>query len=376
MSRLRLRTPDPVIGIDASRLSVTQRTGTENYTYEILRAMARIAPDEAIRLYLNANALPRGIDLPWKRRMIPFPRFWTHGRLSLEMALHPPKLLWVPAHVIPVVHPKSVVTIHDLGYLHAPDAHPDRQRRMLHGTTRWSARAAAHIIAISEATKRDLVDRYRVAPIKISVAPHGVSDRFTRADDGAIAELRSRLHLPAQFVLAVGTVQPRKNYAELARAVAGMRAAGLPHTLVIAGKPGWMADQVEEEIAQAGLSDLVRFLGYVDDADLPALYSAAEMVAFPSRYEGFGLPALEAMRCGTPVVVSNRGALPEVVGDAALIVDIDSEREVTLALTRVANTPELREGLIERGLERAADFTWERSAQITLDVLREQSAYA
>jgi glycosyltransferase involved in cell wall biosynthesis len=290
------------------------------------------------------------------------------------MALHPPELLWVPAHVIPLVHPRSVVTIHDLGYLHVPEAHPDRQRRMLHLTTRWSVRAAAHIIAISETTRRDLIERYRVAPGKISVAPHGVGDRFVHASDHTISGLRARHHLPDRFVLAVGTVQPRKNYAALARAVAGMREAGLPHTLVIAGKPGWMSDQVMSEIEHAGLGDIVRFLGYVDDAELPALYSAAEVVAFPSRYEGFGLPALEAMRCETPVVVSNRGALPEVAGDAAIVVDIANDRELPQALIRIASDAGLRDDLAKRGLVRAAGFTWDRSAQITLDLLRAQAS--
>lgn len=370
------RSHDPVIGIDASRLSVSQRTGTEHYTYEILRAMAAIAPDEAIRLYLNAPLLPQGLNLPWEVRSIPFPRFWTHGRLSYEMLRQPPELLWVPAHVIPLIHPPSVVTIHDLGYLHAPETHTKQRRRELHLTTRWSVKTARHIIAISETTKRDLVERYHVAPLKISVAPHGVSDRFVRATQAEIAELRHRRALPGPFILAVGTVQPRKNYAALARMVAKLRASGLPHTLVIAGKQGWMSKQVIDEIAGDGNTGLVRFLGYLDDADLPALYSAADIVAFPSRYEGFGLPAIEAMACGTPVVVSNRGALPEVAANAALHADPADEDEFASALRRGILNSELRDGLIERGLLRAQEFTWERSARLTLSVLHEQAQLA
>ncbi|CAN5522287.1 glycosyltransferase family 1 protein [soil metagenome] len=376
MIRTWLRKPDPVIGIDASRLSVSQRTGTEHYTYEVLKAMGRIAPDEAIRLYLNAEALPNGIDLPWETRAIPFPRLWTHSRLSREIAQHPPELLWVPAHVIPLVHPRSVVTIHDLGYIHVPEAHPAKQRRMLESTTRWSARVASHIIAISETTRQDLIRHYGVSPAKISVAPHGVSERFIRPSDAEIAEVRARLNLSEQFILGVGTIQPRKNYTGLARIIARMRAAGLPRKLVLAGKPGWMSDQVLSEIKRNDQHGDVIVLGYVDDRDLPALYAAAETVAFPSHYEGFGLPALEAMRCGTPVVVSNRGALPEVVGTAGLVVDPDDEEAFADELMTLASDPELRQIYSTRGLEHAAKFTWERTAQLTLDVLRTQRALA
>jgi glycosyltransferase involved in cell wall biosynthesis len=376
MSRLRLRRPDPVIGVDASRLSVSQRTGTEHYTYEVLKAMGRIAPDEAIRLYLNAEALPDGIDLPWETRSIPFPRLWTHARLSHEMAQHPPALLWIPAHVVPLIHPRSVVTIHDLGYIHVPEAHPVKQRRMLESTTRWSVGVASHIIAISETTKRDLVQHYDVSPAKISVAPHGVSDRFRRPTGAEIAEVRARLNLPEQFILGVGTIQPRKNYAGLARIIARMRADELPRKLVLAGKPGWMSDQVLEQIGRIDQHGDVIVLGYVDDRDLPALYAAAEVVAFPSHYEGFGLPALEAMRCGTPVVVSNRGALPEVVGAAGLVVDPDDEEAFADELMMLASDSELRHIYSVRGLEHAAQFTWERTAQLTLDVLRAQRALA
>src|SRR4051794_40067053 len=137
VTRIRVRSIERVIGIDASRLSVGQRTGTETYTWETLRAMAALDEPDAIRLYLNARALPSESEFPWDTRAIPFPRFWTHARLSLETAMHPPAVIWIPAHVVPINHPRSVVTIHDLGYLHVPEGHTDRQRRMLDWTTRW-----------------------------------------------------------------------------------------------------------------------------------------------------------------------------------------------------------------------------------------------
>ncbi len=373
MTTFRLAPAAPGIGIDASRLSVSERTGTETYTWETLRAMADIAPDAPIRLYLNAPSLPPGSDLPWEPVPIPFPRLWTHVRLSWEMTRRPPALLWVPAHVIPLNHPRSVVTIHDLGYLHYPEGHTAKQRRLLDLTTRWSSRAATHIIAISETTKRDLIDRYGVHEPRITVIPHGVSDRFSPAGHEAIDEVRNRYRLPAQFVLAVGTIQPRKNYDGLARSMETLARRGLPHSLVIAGKPGWMADQVRAAIDATGFSQRVYLLGYVPLDDLPALYGSADVVAFPSWYEGFGLPALEAMRCGAPVVVSNRGALPEIVGDAALIADPADPDAFGERLAQVVTDPGLRARLVERGQRHAAAYSWRGTAEMTLELLREHA---
>jgi glycosyltransferase involved in cell wall biosynthesis len=369
---VRVRPADSVIGIDASRLSIAQRTGTETYTWETLRALAALHEPDSIRLYLNAETLPPEADFSWDIRAIPFPRFWTHARLSLEMAVHPPRVLWVPAHVIPLNHPRSVVTIHDLGYLHVPEGHTARQRRMLDYTTRWSVHAASHLIAISETTKRDLIERYHVDPRNITVIPHGVNTSLARPDEPTIAETIVRLSVHRPFILAVGTLQPRKNFDGLARALDALKSAGLPHRLVIAGKRGWLADEVDRAISASGNADRVQRLGYVSEQDLAALYAAADLMVFPSWYEGFGLPALEAMQCGTPVVASNRGALPEAVGEAGLIVDPGDDAALGQAMVRALTDDALRGRLVAEGHRRASEFTWERTAKMTLDILRNQ----
>jgi glycosyltransferase involved in cell wall biosynthesis len=359
-----------VIGIDASRLSVGQRTGTETYTYQLLSALARLNIDDPIRLYLNAVESADLASMSGEPVCMPFPRFWTHGRLSWEVLRRPPEVLFVPAHVVPAVHPRTVVTIHDLGYLHEAAAHTPSQRRMLDWTTRWSCHAATRIIAISETTKQDLQTAYHIAADRISVIPHGVDPAFHPRANAEIAAIKQRYHLPDDYILAVGTIQPRKNLGRLAAAMKSVERAGLPHRLVIAGKRGWFAEQVDQEIDASGMRNRVQFINYVAQHDLPALYSGAALFCFPSLYEGFGLPALEAMATGVPAVVSNRGSLPEVVGDAAITVDpldVDALGEVLATLLRDAPR---RAELADQGRRRAQGFSWERTARETLAVLR------
>jgi glycosyltransferase involved in cell wall biosynthesis len=363
--------PSSIIGIDGSRLSIGERTGTETYSYHLLKSLASLDRNETIRVYLNATEQP--VELPSKFEYVamPFPRFWTHGRLSWEMLRRRPGVLFVPSHVVPLWHPRSVVTIHDLGYLREPDAHPPAQRRMLDWTTRWSCRSASKIIAISDATKHDLVTHYGVNEQKIRVIYHGISSSMTRASDAAIEGLKTKYGLPDRYVLFVGTVQPRKNIARIAAAMKIVSDAGLPQKLVVAGKPGWLSGEVEWEIAKIGRPDLVVRIGYVPDRDLAALYSEADAFCFPSMYEGFGLPILEAMACGTPVVTSTRGSLPEIAGDAAVLVDPTSVEAIGAALVRVLSSPDERVRLIDIGQQRAHQFSWDACAKATLDLLIE-----
>jgi glycosyltransferase involved in cell wall biosynthesis len=368
------------IGIDASRVDVTHRTGTERYSYELLAALALI--DHRTRYTLYTNGLPA--VLPPLRpnfalRSLPAPRLWTYTRLALEMARHPPDLLFVPAHVLPPLHPpRSVVTLHDLGYLAFPETHTRARRLELHLTTLWSARTASRVIAVSAATRADLIRRYRIAPDKISVVHHGLAPAFQPVHDPArLAAVRARYGLgSAPYLLYIGTVQPRKNlarlidaFAQVARSNQQKPAPADTPRLVLAGQRGWLSTQIEARAAAAGLGGLVHFTGYVDDADLPALLSGALAFVFPSLYEGFGMPVLEAMACGTPVLTSTTSSLPEVAGDAALLVDPHSTRAIAEGLARMLTDAGLRDHLRTRGIAQAARFSWERCARETRRVL-------
>ena len=361
----------PVIGIDGSRLSVRHRTGTERYTDRLLRAVAALEPPERLRVYLNADCAPDNLAPGLDPRPIPWPRLWTQLRLSWEMVQRRPTVLFVPAHVIPVVHPRSVVTIHDLGYLTEPAAHTSRSRWQLDRSTRWNARVARLIIVPSEATARELVERYQTPAERIRVIPHGVDPPDDPLPPAAIDAVRQRTGLPPHFILFVGTVQPRKNIAALATAMHAVAAAGLPHHLVIVGQRGWMADKVEAAVCTSGIADRVHWAGFVDDADLPAVYQAASAFSLPSLHEGFGFPALEAMSYGVPTVLGNRSALPEIGGDAALLVDPLSIPELGTALVRVLTDRPLIDRLQRAGPLRASGYRWKRTAERTLAVLRE-----
>ncbi len=379
------------------------RTGTEHYTYELLAALARHDRRTRYTLYCNqppAALPPLGPNFALRR--IPFPRLWTHARLSAELLAHAPDVLFVPAHVLPLGAPlrrgtRSVVTIHDLGYLRFPEAHTRAHRLYLRLSTLWSARAASQLIAVSSATRDDLVRLARVPAAKITVVHHGLSERFRPVEDPAtIASVLERYgmrdkQIPPAYFLYVGTIQPRKNLVRLIEAFAQFRTEGRglrtesPATndpvlspqssslsLVIAGKRGWLTESIERRAAELGVSKRVYFTGYVADDDLPALLSGALAFVLPSLYEGFGMPVLEAMACGAPVLASNTSSLPEVAGDAALLVDPTDTAALAGGLTRLAAEAGLRAELRARGLARTAAFTWNRCAAETLAVLRDE----
>ncbi|MCL4458725.1 MAG: glycosyltransferase family 4 protein [Chloroflexi bacterium] len=361
------------IGIDASRARRRQRTGTETYSLRLIQELLRLGRH---RYTLYFDRPPASGLFPPRQnlqiRVIPFPRLWTHLRLSWEMIAHSPDLLFVPAHVIPLYHPKrTVVTLHDLGYLYYREAHPFLNWCYLHLSTYYSARVATSVIVDSEVTKEDLIKWYRIEPQKISVVYLAPAEAFRPVTDVTLLEnIKSRYGIRGDYLLYVGTLQPRKNVAGLLEAFAILkREMRLEHTLVIAGKPGWSAETVWQKVKDLDLEARVCFTGYVADDDLPSLFSAATLFVLPSLYEGFGLPAVEAMACGTPVVASNASSLPEVIGEAGILIDPHDPLALAEAMARVVNDAALRAELKQHGLERAKFFSWQRCAEETLQVL-------
>ncbi len=375
-------THHPIIGIDASRAIITQRTGTEHYSASLIEALTRLPEAKQFRFKLYANmasaaeaADKLGFPLPanWRVRAIPLRRLWTHIRLSAEMLQRSPDVLFVPSHVVPIWHPRrTIVTIHDLGYIEYPQAHTRASRLYLHLSTFFSARTASHVIAISEATKHDLVKHYGVRPDKISVIYHGRDPIFAPVtDQQKLSDAAARYGVSAPYCIHVGTLQPRKNLGLLVEAWGMLRERmEQPPQLLLAGKRGWLYNSLFESVQSRDLSHLIRFADYVDRDDLPVLYSGAAALTFPSLYEGFGLPPLEAMSCGTPVLASTATSIPEVVGYGGLLLDPHDPTAWADAIQRLISDPGLQAELHRKGLERATHFTWERTARQTLSVLR------
>ena len=304
----------------------------------------------------------RQLSLLWQRLRLPLPVELVTGRVDL---VHSPDFV-----LPPVAHAKTVLTIHDLSFMRYPEcSSPPLLKYLLDAVPRSVARADC-LLADSESTRQDLIELMHVPPERVFVVYAGVEDRFwATADTEQEAQTPARYGLDRPYILSVGTLQPRKNYPRLIRAYAQLRLEHhIPHQLVISGGRGWLYEEIDATIRELGLMDQVRLMGFVGDDDLPALYRGASVFAFPSLYEGFGIPMLEAMCCGTPVVTSTASSLPEVAGDAALTVNPHDVAAIAEALWRALDDETLRNELRQRGYERARCFTWAGAAQSLRDV--------
>jgi glycosyltransferase involved in cell wall biosynthesis len=262
----------------------------------------------------------------------------------------------------------TVLTVHDLIFRRYPAHHKPLNRWYLNLSMPLYCRRATRIIAVSERTKRDVVEAYGVAPEKVTVIYEAAAPGFKPQAAENVARAKQRYGLPERYILSVGTIEPRKNLGRVLTAFERLRTEGLVEAFVVVGKRGWLYDDFFAQLEQSPAKHAVIFPGWVDDGDLPAIYAGAAAVAFPSEFEGFGLPALEGMACGAPVVCSNTSSLPEIVGGAALLVTPTDTNQITDALRRVLREPGLAEDMRRRGYEQAAKFSWERAAQETTRV--------
>ncbi len=366
--------PALTIGIDASRTSTGQRTGTEAYATFLLQALIplAVAQNHRVRLYFNQPP-PSELfyNLPRVEHVaIPFPRLWTHLRLAAELHRRPPDIFFTPAHVIPFTYAgPAVATVHDLGYHHFPEAHPWRQLAYLRWSTRHNGRRARRIIADSEATKEDLIRLDGIPADKIEVIYPGIDPALQPVtDEAAITTVLHKYNVTPPYLLYLSTLQPRKNVARLAEAFA---ASDLPHQLILAGKPGWLSQPILDTISnlQSPKATKINVTGFIDEQDKAALLSGATAVLYPSLYEGFGFPVLEAQACGTAVLTANSSSLPEVAGDAALLVDPLDTVAMTQGIQKLANDEAYRQKLVQRGFENVKRFSWEETAVQVLQAL-------
>jgi glycosyltransferase involved in cell wall biosynthesis len=318
---------------------------------------------------------PRRLTQLWQRLRVPLP---------VELFTGPLDVLHVPDFVLPPTRARALVTIHDLSFMVHPECAEPSMVRYLNSAVPRSLQRADIILADSEATRQDLARLLAVESARVTVVYGGVDPRFQPLAAEAIEPVRRKLGLPERFLLFVSRIEPRKNLVRLIEAFAQLLRTSDPNLqsaicglhLVLAGRRGWMYDDVFATIARLGLGERVRYLDFVDDNDLPALYNLAWAAVYPSIYEGFGLPALEALACGTPLVTADNSSLPEVAGDAAVLVSAEDVGSIASGLARVVSDEALRARNRARGLERARGFTWEQAARQVLACYEQAVAQA
>ncbi len=355
------------IGIDASRAFQPEPTGIGVYATQVISRLCQ-APPAPLRLYLNRRTAPAEVaPLPagseW--RFLPLPRGWTTFRLRWELKQHLPSLLWIPAYRLPPGQiPRSVVTIHGVEHRFAPLAYPGKRAAAVESFVVDTLRRAARVITPSETTKADLVHLYRADPRQITVIPHGISVELRPIAPERARSLVAQLGVQPPFFLVVGAHHPRKNVPFLIERFA----RAFPTTssedvrLVVTNSFGEVGQALRRQAVDLGVNPRLTTLGHISGELLAALYSTAVAACVPSLYEGFGLPALEAMACGAPVLANGVGGVQEIAEGAALLVPSGDGQAWEEGLTRLHREPELRDHLRELGLTRASSYSWDRSA--------------
>ncbi|MEK7833528.1 MAG: glycosyltransferase family 1 protein [Acidobacteriota bacterium] len=374
------------IGIDAHAIGA-QQGGNETYIRGLIRALAEIDDRNRYTIYLaEADAAAEWRDgfasrhtnfeirlLPKPTPLIRVPLF-----LAYELWRRPPHsridVLHVQYTAPPFCSVPVVATIHDLAFEHMPETFTRRGSFQLKLTVRRTAQRAVRIATVSEYSRQDLLRTYKLPPEKVAVTYNGIDAHFTaQASPNETEDVQQRFGISRDYLLAVGSLQPRKNLVRLVRAYAKLRTENenFQPQLVIVGRKLWLADEIFAEVRRQEWADDVILTGYASDEDLPKLYRQATAFVYPSLFEGFGLPPVEAMACGTPVVTSNVSSLPEVTGEAALLIDPLDQGSIEAALLEIMGDQGLRARLREQGIKQAGKFTWRAAAEKTLQLYRE-----
>lgn len=356
-----------LIGIDTSRTTKLRLTGTEYYSIEIIRNLAKIDQNNRYLLYAQFDPAKRLGPMPanFKTKVMPFPKLWSQVRLSWEMLWRKPDVLFVPSHTVPLIHPKNtVVTLHDLGFKHFPELYSSEELAYHNWTMNFSANSAAQIITPSEFTRQDLIKTYSLDPAKIHVIWHGFDKERFKPDPKVKKQ---------PYILFIGRLEEKKNIRNMVRAYGLLRQeAKVSHKLVLAGSPGFGYEQIKEEIAKLPENvqkDIIE-TGYISEEEYTRRLQEADIFLFTTNFEGFGMPIIEAFACGTPVITSSVSCMPEIAGNAALIVNPQKPLEIAAAMSKLISSEGLKKSLILKGRVRSGLFSWEKAAHQTLEVLK------
>ena len=351
--------------------------GNETYATNLIEALADIDSVNRYTLYVTKKEAVERFANRWPnvhlRLTLPHtPLVRIPLTLTVELRRRPVDILHVQYTSPPFTPCPVVNTIHDLSFEHLPETFKRRSWRQMRLTIRRSAQSAAHILTDCDFARDDILKTYGIAPERVTAVPLAAAVRFSPVrDERELDRVRNKYGINGKYILTVGSIQPRKNIPRLIRAYSMLcrerNLEPLPK-LVVVGKRGWLYEDTLATAESSTVRDRIILTGYVDDKDLPALYSAASCFVYPSYFEGFGIPPLEAMRCGTPTITGDRTCFPEIIGDAGLMVDPFDERAIMRGIARVLTEQTLRDELIEKGLKRANSYDWLKTARQTLDV--------
>jgi len=359
------------IGFDAHSIG-TGLGGNETYASNLIEALAEVDTQNRYTLYVTRQEAIDRYAHRWPnvivRKTLPHtPLIRIPLTLAAELRRRPIDILHVQYTAPPLAPCDTVVMIHDLSFEHIPETFKRRSWMQMRLTVRRTARSASHILTDSEYSRQDILRTYRLPPERVTTTPLAASSRFKPVHD---TQVLARYRISGDYILAVGSIQPRKNIARLIRGYSRMLSQHSDNAprLVIVGKRAWLFEDTIRAAAVSSANDKILFTGYVPESDLAALYTGALCFAYPSYFEGFGIPLLEAMRCGTPTITSDRTCFPEVVGDASLIIDPFDEESIAVGLWRMISDATLREQLRSRGFVQSSLFDWRQTARRTLDV--------